>query len=317
MPSTGPDSARKIVRIAVGVLRRRNGEVLIAQRPDGKEAAGWWEFPGGKIEAAESVEQALHRELHEELGVRVQSARRLIVLRHDYPHKTVELDTWLVDNWLGEPQPLEQQALAWSAPDRLGDYRLLPADGPILSALRLPARYLITRPKIHADELVRRLPSLPSDALLRLRLPTLGDSDYRRLAEQVAGYWAVDRLILDRDPALSGALGAGWHASEASLFQLDRRPSVPLAWVLASCHDAKSLARARELGFDAAVLGPVQPTPSHPLAPTLGWSAFGALAANAGLPVYAIGGVGPPQLTEAWRAGAQGVAGISAWFDGK
>ncbi|MEC9359545.1 MAG: Nudix family hydrolase [Pseudomonadota bacterium] len=317
MPSTGPDSVRKLVRIAVGVLRRTNGDVLIAQRPDGKEAAGWWEFPGGKIEAGESVEQALHRELREELGIRLQSARRLIVLRHAYPGKTVELDTWLVERWQGDPQSLEDQALAWSSLGRLGDYRLLPADGPILNALRLPSQYLITPPDISADELVRRLPALPTEALLRLRLPRLADVGYCRLAAQVAGYWAPERLVLDRDPALSAALGAGWHASEAALFELAQRPFGAPGWMLASCHDAKSLARARELAFDAAVLGPVWPTPSHPSAPTLDWPAFGALAADAGLPVYAIGGVGPQQLDEAWRSGAQGVAGISAWFGGE
>lgn len=317
MPSTGPDSVRKLVRIAVGVLRRANGEVLIAQRPEGKEAAGCWEFPGGKVEADESVEQALHRELREELGIQVQSARRLIVLRHAYPDKTVELDTWLVERWQGDPQSLEDQALAWSPPGRLGDYRLLPADGPILVALRLPEQYVITPPDIGPEALVRRLSSLPSNALLRLRLPALTDIDYRRLAERVAQRWAVERLILDRDHALSEALGAGWHAREAALLERAQRPPVAGAWRLASCHAATSLARAREFGFDAAVLGPVRPTPSHPSAPPLDWPAFGALAADAGLPVYAIGGVGPEQLADAWRFGAQGVAGISAWFGGE
>jgi 8-oxo-dGTP diphosphatase len=87
-------------------------------------------------------------------------------------------------------------------------------------------------------------------------------------------------------------------------------------WFGASCHDAADLERARALGADYAVLGPVRATPTHPGATPLGWEGFARLAVGAGLPVYAIGGVGPAEIPQAWRHGAQGVAGISAFWAG-
>lgn len=321
MPSTAAEPERHgegrtgpFVRIAVGVLRRADGAVLIAQRPPGKEAAGWWEFPGGKLEAGESVRQALLRELAEELGVRVRSARRLMRLRHGYSLKAVELDTWLVSDWEGEPAPREGQALAWCRLGELGDYRLLPADGPILAALRLPPVYLITPPALPPESLLARLADLPPDALLRLRLPSLTPAAYRALAEQVVRRRAGSTVLLDREAALSVALGCGWHASEAVLHGLHERPVPDANLMLASCHDAAGLARARACGADAALLGTVQASANHPATVPLGWQRFAALSADAGLPVYAIGGLAPADLPAAWEAGAQGVAGISAWF---
>ena len=87
-------------------------------------------------------------------------------------------------------------------------------------------------------------------------------------------------------------------------------------WFGASCHDAAELAAARALGADYAVLGPVLPTGSHPGAKVLGWGGFESLARNAGMPVYAIGGLRPDHVAEAQRYGGQGVAGISAYWRG-
>ena len=91
-------------------------------------------------------------------------------------------------------------------------------------------------------------------------------------------------------------------------------PARSFGIVAASCHDAADLTRAHSLGLDFAVLSPVLPTQSHPGAQTLGWDGFKALTGNALLPVYALGGIGPAQLPLAWEAGAQGVAGIRAFW---
>lgn len=123
------------VRVVAAVLRDERGRVLIAQRPAGKHMAGYWEFPGGKIAPGESSEQALKRELAEELGVSLQRCHPLLQLRHDYADRVVELEVFAVDDYAGQPSGLEAQVLKWVAAAELGGQALLPADRPIVEAL--------------------------------------------------------------------------------------------------------------------------------------------------------------------------------------
>ena len=110
--------------------------MLIAQRPAGKHMAGGWEFPGGKREPGEELRETLIRELHEELGIEVQDAAPLIAYEHEYPHRRVLLDLWVVTRYSGEPQPLDAPALQWTAIEDLERAGLLPADLPMIPALR-------------------------------------------------------------------------------------------------------------------------------------------------------------------------------------
>jgi mutator protein MutT len=116
------------------------GRVLIAQRPAGKHLAGGWEFPGGKLEAGEERRVGLARELREELGITISTPRPLIRLRHAYDDIEVLIDMWVVRQYRGEPSGLDGQALRWVPRDELEAAELLPADGPIVAALRLPER---------------------------------------------------------------------------------------------------------------------------------------------------------------------------------
>ncbi|WP_028080057.1 Nudix family hydrolase [Solimonas soli] len=307
---------RPRIAVAAGCLVNAAGEVLIAQRPEGKIAAGQWEFPGGKIEAGESPRAALLRELHEELGVTVREARPLIKVVHDYSDRTVELDCWRITAWGGEAQGRERQALAWVAPARIKDYPILAADGPIVAALRLPAHYVFTPPDIDADALLARLPRLPHGALLRLRLPALRDGDYRALAAAViaAARPLGLRVIVDREPEMAARIGAsGWHATTTVLATLPARPAGP-ALCLASAHTPDELRRAAALGFDAAVLGAVRPTASHAGAAGLGEAQAAHWTQRANLPVYWLGGMGPDDLHAVQQRYAQGIAAISAYW---
>lgn len=305
---------KPVIPVACGVLRKPGGEVLIAQRPEGKIAAGKWEFPGGKIEAGESSLAALKRELAEELGIEVLEARPLIYLAHDYSDRRVILDTWLVTSWRGQPRGQERQGIAWAAPDDLHAYDLLAADGPILQALRLPTHYVFTPADADPDWIAAKLPSLPKGSLLRLRLPSLSQSSYEQAAKDLLPETRRRglHLILDRSPRMAEALHAdGWHATAEALRASVQRPT---GLVLASVHGVEEIQRAGEMGCDALVLGPVRPTSSHPGAAGIGWGAFTRLAMQANRPVYAIGGLGPASLPEALQNYAQGVAGISAYW---
>jgi len=124
-----------VIHVVAGALFDASGRVLIAQRPPGKHMAGGWEFPGGKVEQGEEPFAALKRELHEELGIDVHDAAPLIAYEHQYPHRRVLLDLWVVTRYSGEPQPLDAPALQWVAVDELERAGLLEADLPMIGAL--------------------------------------------------------------------------------------------------------------------------------------------------------------------------------------
>jgi 8-oxo-dGTP diphosphatase len=125
------------VRVAAAVLFDAAGRVLISRRPPGKPMAGYWEFPGGKLDANESPEQALRRELREELGIELGRCHPLLQLRHDYADRTVQIEVFVVDESRGEPSALEGQTLKWVSVVELSQQPLLPADGPIVEALNV------------------------------------------------------------------------------------------------------------------------------------------------------------------------------------
>ncbi|MBW8847296.1 MAG: NUDIX domain-containing protein [Burkholderiales bacterium] len=106
---------REITEVAVGVLVAPDGQFLLTSRPEGKVYAGYWEFPGGKVEPGESIEEALARELHEELGIRIGAVHPWQTLVMDYPHARVRLNFCKVFDWQGEFQMLEGQQMAWAA----------------------------------------------------------------------------------------------------------------------------------------------------------------------------------------------------------
>src|SRR6185312_16579176 len=138
------DASLPRIQVVAAALCDREGRVLIGERPAGKPLAGFWEFPGGKLEAGEPAFDALKRELHEELGIRVRHAYRMLRFAHRYPEREVELDVWRVTAWDGRLASQEGQRLEWVLPEELKDWQLLPADEPIVAALKLPLLMLVT-----------------------------------------------------------------------------------------------------------------------------------------------------------------------------
>lgn len=131
-------SDKPVVLVAAVALIDRDGRVLIAQRPPGKSMAGLWEFPGGKVDPGETPEQALIRELVEELGVETEEAclGPFTFASHSYEKFHLLMPLYLCRVWNGIPTPREGQVLKWVEPKRLGDYPMPPADVPLVVMLR-------------------------------------------------------------------------------------------------------------------------------------------------------------------------------------
>ncbi|CAD5375686.1 Mutator mutT protein (7,8-dihydro-8-oxoguanine-triphosphatase) / Thiamin-phosphate pyrophosphorylase-like protein [Pseudomonas sp. OF001] len=310
----------KRLHVAAAVIRGTDGRVLIARRPEHKHQGGLWEFPGGKVEAGEAVEVALARELHEELGIDVIASRPLIQVRHDYPDLAVLLDVHEVGAFTGEPHGREGQPLAWVAPRELPDYEFPEANRPIVAAARLPAHYLITPDDLEPAELLRGVRRALADGirLLQLRAPNMYSPEYRDLATDIQGLCAGKAQLMLKGPLewLGDFPAAGWHLTAAQLrkYAANGRPFPRERWLAASCHDAEELALAAQMGVDFVTLSPVQATQTHPEAAPLGWDSAAELIRGFNQPVYLLGGVGPGEQARAWQAGAQGVAGIRAFW---
>ena len=311
----------KLVHVAVGVVWRQ-GRVLIARRPDHLHQGGLLEFPGGKVEAGETVPQALVRELLEETGVQVQPEhlQRLIQVRHDYGDKQVLLDVWHTTSSTGEPVGQEGQPVFWLAPEALEDAQFPAANRAIIRALRLPNHLAISGSFADADALLARLDRLMTErrpAQLLLRAPWLSASAYNDCAAAALAVCqqAGIKLLLHGDPAqLPDLPVAGVHLPWRVASALTARPAHLAGWLGVSCHSRQELDHAVALGADYVTLGPVAPTASHPEATPMGWETFQALAATTPVPVYALGGLGPADIPVACHWGAQGVAGISGWW---
>ncbi len=130
-----PPTIKPLIVVA-GIIRNSKGQILLGQRRPGTHLEGLWEFPGGKVEANETLEQALKRELEEELGIQVSTSQPLITVEHQYPEKKVLLYVLEVSNWLGEVQSLEQQVLQWVNPENLSKIKMPEADIPVVRLLQ-------------------------------------------------------------------------------------------------------------------------------------------------------------------------------------
>ena len=315
MSSAFAPQASAIIDVAAAAILQADGRCLLARRPVGREYAGYWEFPGGKIEAGENAHAALVRELHEELSIEVDEALPWLTRLYAYPEKTVRLHFFRVRRWHGTPRAREGQELSWQLPSAPAVEPLLPANGPILKALSLPAIYAITNARyMGIGQFLNRVQDALDRGvrLIQVREPDMDPQQIEKFSRRVIklAHLSEARAVINADAALALWLGAdGVHLQARQLKELDARPDLPL--VGASCHNAQELARAAELGCDFAVLSPVLQTASHPGELGLGWERFAELVKDTPLPVYALGGMRPDLLDTAERHGAHGIALLS------
>ncbi|MFN3581866.1 MAG: NUDIX domain-containing protein [Pseudomonas sp.] len=335
------------IHVMAAVIRRADGCILIAKRPDHAHQGGLWEFPGGKLETDEPRFDGLARELLEELGIRITQARPLIDIRHDYPDKSIRLDVWTVSEFSGEARGAEGQQVRWVAPQDLGRYEFPAANRPIVLAATLPERYLITPDDTDIDKLIAGLDIAGALGMrmVQLRQTGLSQSEYDQLAARLMAQFGTSFvwMLKGEQPPRKDA---GWHLTARQLRLLhdagwskgtpfaagpplpqnteppqtrwerspDREGFKGAAWdglLAASCHDAQELQMANEIGADFVTLSPVLPTQSHPGAPHLGWARAAELIALANMPVYLLGGLNSNDLERAQKIGAQGIAAIS------
>lgn len=309
---------KKIVHVAAAVIVRPDGSILLGQRAGDTFYSGYWEFPGGKVEPGETPYQALVRELDEELGIRVEAANPWLTREHVYEHAHVSLHFFEVYRWQGEPTTHVHGALKWQQATDFNVGPMLPANGPILKALRLPRTLGIT----HAGKtgVTAQLAGLERALgnglrMVQIREPEMPAGALADFAGAVTDHCKTANalcLLSSRHEPLSGVPVNGIHFTSRDLLQLTSLPEAE--WLGASCHTRTELEHAARLGLDYAVLGHVKPSTSHPDEAPLGWQRFAELVANLPIPVFAIGGLTTADMEEARTHGAHGIAMIGgAW----
>ena len=338
-------ASKPFIDVAAGLITRPDGSLLLAERPADKPWPGWWELPGGKIEAGESVLEALARELKEELDIDVTESTPWVTYTHEYPKNIVRLSFCRVTGWIGEPAGVEGQRLAWVDPRQMLTVGpLLPATEPPLRWLRLPDRYLLT--SIGSRDRLETFLERLDDALRSgLKLVQFREPAWAADGPNEDVYTAFLQVVQRCRDAGAHCLvnschpedwwphadGVHFRAADASTdtarayasASKDRNArhagspqasndthASPGMLIGVSAHGPDDLAAAQALDADFVVLGHVLATPSHPGVAGMGWERFADLARQAGRPVFAIGGQSPSTVHTAREHGAHGIAGI-------
>ena len=314
----------KPLQVAVGVVKNNEGQVLISLRDKFLHQGGLWEFPGGKIESEETAEQALVRELKEELAISVLAATPLITIKHQYPDLSVQLNVFLVEHFSGDAKSCEGQLFKWVNPAELANHAFPAANQPIITAAQLPPYYAILD---DADEslLLINLQRILARGikLIQLRLKTLPPETIEKFVGQAYPLCKQQGASLLINSAVNNAENLavdGIHLTSRHLMSATQRPALPrnaskqAQWVAASCHNLQELQHAQAIGIDFVVLAPVLATKTHPETGPLGWEQFAKLISNINIPVYALGGLSESDLDVGRQAGAQGVAAIRAFL---
>ena len=307
------------LHVVAGVVRDGAGRILLSYRLPHRAEGGLWEFPGGKLDPGEAAVQGLRRELREELGIEIEAAMPLIAVRHRYPDKQVLLDVWEVVRWSGTPESLEGQPLAWCHGHELTRRAFPAANEPIIRAVQLPRLCLISPEPTDDAAFLRTLEKVLARGiqLVQLRAKTLTAARLATLAEAVLACCRRHqaKLIINGDLALAERLGVGAHLTSPQLSQFQRRPLASDRLLSAACHTLEEVRHAERLKADFALLGPVNPTASHPTTAPLGWAATREIVRTARLPIYALGGQRIATLATAVDNGCLGIAAIRGLWE--
>ena len=303
-----------MTHVVAGILRRDDGMVFMQQRLVHQSYGGYWEFPGGKAKAGETTIQTMRRELREETGVEVGNAYPWLQKTSADGNK--QLYFFIVADYAGTPQGCEGQACCWVSPQN-PPQPLLPANPLICKWLSLPTVCAITAADLFGvdDMLLRLRNGLENQKwrMVQLRDKNLPPATRKTFAEAAMKLCRQhNALLLINDEETLAANADGLHLSSQALANCRTRPR--FNWVGASCHSAAEVQHAAALNLDFVVLSPVKKTLTHVNAKPLQWEEFGNIAATAGIPVYALGGLTPLDLPLARQYNAHGIGMMrSAW----
>ena len=314
----------QFIHVAVAVIVEE-GQVLIAKRPDHLHQGGLWEFPGGKLDLEESVEQALVREIKEELGIVIKPLRPLIKIHHDYGDKKVLLDAWLVQHLEGKPLGCEGQLVEWIPITRLKNRKFPQANRSIITALNLPENYLITPEPaeqswaVFKDQFENTLRE--GFKLVQFRAKKACLEEYIKQAESLSTIAHAYKALLMLNTSVevfheyADRLNvAGLHITSEQMLSYQSRPIGKNFLLGASCHCRDEIYQAQAIDVDFVTLSPVKNTSSHPDAIPIGIDGFKLLTSESNMPVFALGGQSKDDLSEIFYSGGQGVAGISQFW---
>ena len=317
---------KNIIHVAVAVIKNSEGQYFIAKRPEDSHQGGLWEFPGGKVENSETVLEALKRELFEEIGIKLVKASPLIQIHHDYEEKSVLLDVFNVDEYSELAFGKEGQEICWVAQSEFSLYDFPTANLPIVNAIQLPDKYMITGKFSDSDDLLSRIHSGIKNGiqLIQFRAPQLKEDVYFKYAKKIFNICKNNKTKLLLNTSISQykkysaeIFSHGIHLSskEFSFYLADDLDKNIL--VSTSTHNQDEVLLAEEKRVTFIVLSPVNATLTHPDTIPLGWNKFNEITKMAVMPVYALGGMSRELLEEAKKHGAQGIAAIGEFWNVK
>ncbi|WP_445403323.1 NUDIX domain-containing protein [Acinetobacter vivianii] len=291
------------VDVAIAILLHKT-KVLVGWRQANQHQGNKHEFPGGKVEAGETPEQACRREIYEEVGIGIKDWHVFDVIRHEYDDIIVNLHlfhAYVPDELLD----LIHQPWGWYKREQLAELNFPKANDAILQRLIWP----------HLIKISDQIDALPQqEALLYWRtnctdigqiqqqLLRLSDAQLQKLMINIDLWQQLDAELRNKISTI--------HLKQSQLMNVSKGGLVVGKCFIAACHDAVSLQHAQHIGCDAVLLSPVQATETHPDAKELGWEGFEELARTSDIPVFALGGVAPAELKQAQKHHAYGLAGI-------
>lgn len=259
-------SAPLTEHVAVGAIVDHHNQVLIAKRKKHVHLGGLWEFPGGKREQNETIVEALHRELFEELGITVTNARPLFCISHTYPEKSVILDVWLVTEFSGEPHGKEGQPIVWVSKQQLYQYNLPAVDRPIISALRLPRECAIVTVNQDLSELQLLLARGIKLIILDATTCTNGLPYHWLLtAQELCQRANAEALVAPTLGELFLLPQLGLHLDGSALSALQSRPINKDVWFGVTCHNEVELFAAHHLDADFIIYPGQDLTSAQPI----------------------------------------------------
>ncbi len=305
--------------IAIGVLKRGNA-VCLSLRQSSQTFAGLWEFPGGKVEAEESIENALKREFLEELVVETSDWKPLITVPWTYPAVAVHLNVYITETFEGEPRGNEGQQVAWISIAELANMSFPEANRGIIVALQLADKYMISGHFENQTDALQRLHMAFDNgiSLCQLRAKNLSEETFLPLAASAIklahDYHA--KILLNSRPELLALLpdADGIQLASNVIFDYQTRPIAKDKLLGVSTHTSKEIEQALKIGADFILLSPVKETSSHPGVPGIGWQQFAEMVKAVPVPVFALGGMKPEELAQAKKSGGQGIAAISGFW---